>query len=191
MKKSFALWLAAFALILCSCTQIDPIRIDPTLSVESISSATTTVGYILPSLPDPLPLPNSIKLEEEPHNAFTDGEDWDFTYRIIYYGIPSQIGNIVVDRSDDFFPSLEGVPGPEAEMAIVSYVKHYDIQKEDFIEAVQSMYSIQIDRGWGIYDEGSELPNPDIIYTFDNEVINAYYRRENPVVPDWLTNLQP
>jgi hypothetical protein len=34
--------------------------------------------------------------------------------------------------------------------------------------------------------ESNELPNLDIIYTFDNEVINAYYRRENPVVPDWM-----
>ena len=23
----------------------------------------------------------------------------------------------------------------------------------------------------------NELPNPDIIYTFDNEIINEYYRR--------------
>ncbi len=34
-------------------------------------------------------------------------------------------------------------------------------------------------------DKWNEFPNPSILYTFDNEIINAYYRRENPVVPDW------
>jgi len=69
-------------------------------------------------------------------------------------------------------------------MALVSFIKHYKIEKDDFVEAVQREYEWALDSGCSIYNEDCELPNADIIYTFDNEVINAYYRRENPVVPD-------
>ena len=72
----------------------------------------------------------------------------------------------------------------ENEMLLVSFIKHYNIQKEDFSAAVLQLYEWTIEKGFDVYHEGAELPNPGIIYTFDNEIINAYYRRENPVVPE-------
>jgi hypothetical protein len=36
---------------------------------------------------------------------------------------------------------------------------------------------INIELGIDMTNEENELPNGDIIYTFDNDIINEYYRR--------------
>jgi len=73
-------------------------------------------------------------------------------------------------------------------MDTVTFIKYCHISKDDFAVALE-----KAKRHWLAYKiseiefdhEEWELPNADIIYTFDNEIINAYYRRENPVEPDW------
>ena len=68
---------------------------------------------------------------------------------------------------------------------MANFIKYNNINQEAFLTAVQKMYERYLANGWDISDEAYELPNTDIIYTFDNDIINAYYRRENPVAPDW------
>ena len=61
------------------------------------------------------------------------------------------------------------------EMFLVSFVKRYNIPREAFDEAVDKF--IASNREW-VTEEEYEVPNADIIYTFDNEIINYYYRYE-------------
>ena len=73
------------------------------------------------------------------------------------------------------------------EMLMVYLIKRYKIPKEAFKEAVREEAEFRIRNRYDLSDEKYELPNADILYTFDNEIIDAYYRRENPVAPEWLT----
>ncbi|MDR2687449.1 MAG: hypothetical protein LBB75_06830, partial [Oscillospiraceae bacterium] len=66
-------------------------------------------------------------------------------------------------------------------------IKRYDVPKGKFEEAIQKAAKRYVVEGHNLTQEAWELPNPDILYTFDNEIINAYYRRENLVEPDWAT----
>ena len=84
-----------------------------------------------------------------------------------------------IARWDDFW----GRATP-TEMCLVAMIKLYNVPKEKFEEAIQRQAEILLAEGRDLSTEDWELPNADIIYTFDNEVINAYYRRENPVVPE-------
>ena len=72
------------------------------------------------------------------------------------------------------------------EMFLVTLIKQYDVPKEKFEEAIQKTAERLLAEGRDLTQEEYELPNADIIYTFDNEIIDAFYRRENPVTPDWL-----
>ena len=76
-------------------------------------------------------------------------------------------------------------------MHMAAVIKHFNISREDVERELEASkistlaqpetYNVKANE---TDKEGRELFNPDIIYTFDNEIINAYYRRENPVVPE-------
>jgi len=70
-------------------------------------------------------------------------------------------------------------------MRLKMFVEYFDISKESFELFVNTEKDISLENDEILTNEENELPNPDIIYTFDNEIIDAYYRRENPVEPDW------
>ena len=115
-------------------------------------------------------------------------------YRIVYYDIDGWAGDLARGK---------GMPGIDLEarhtdengyfiesdeMDLVAWVKNFQILKKDFVAALEKEKQRWLtERGIDIEfnAEWAELPNPDIIYTFDNDIINAYYRRENPVEPDW------
>ncbi|MCL2707467.1 MAG: hypothetical protein FWE97_04845 [Dehalococcoidia bacterium] len=120
-------------------------------------------------------------------------------YRAIYNVIHGEVSDLFDHaRSNEFEDLLtskhmvNGIYVESDEMDTVTAVKFFNISREDFEEAIRREWDWKVqyalERGIEIEldDEGCELPNPDIIYTFDNEIINAHYRRENPVVPDWL-----
>ena len=55
-----------------------------------------------------------------------------------------------------------------------------NISREDFDGAVQRMQELNDDhiaRGFSL-DEEREIPNGDIIFTFDMDIIRYFYRRE-------------
>ena len=68
---------------------------------------------------------------------------------------------------------------------VVAIVQHFNISREDFeramaehIELVETMY---YEMGWGEVNwasEERELPNPDVIFTFDDKLIADFYRRD-------------
>ena len=66
------------------------------------------------------------------------------------------------------------------EMYTVSFIKHFHIPKDIFeqvCEALPLWYDRLYDGNYDKTEEQYEIPNADIIYTFDNEIINNYYRR--------------
>ena len=67
-------------------------------------------------------------------------------------------------------------------MYIISFIKHFNISKDDFKKACEQR-KLQNEE-WAalhnndINNEKLEIPNADIIYTFNNTIINEYYRRD-------------
>ena len=108
-------------------------------------------------------------------------------YRDSYYWEPSFLFDIVDrDAAAEWYktfvrPDRYNNAEPK-EMYTVSFVKYFEISREDFdrcceqkrehLEYLRDEYENDINV------EGAEIPNADIIYTFDNEIINNYYLRD-------------
>ncbi|HZK34822.1 MAG TPA: hypothetical protein VFD33_05900 [Bacillota bacterium] len=130
----------------------------------------------------PVHLPGSIRLD----NRETD--DFSFTrkYRTTYYNIwgAFTVGMLSEEQwevFDDWF--LDTVrefnhEKDQTEMLLVSLIKHFDVTREQFDSAVEHYVEQCTEDGWDMKYEEYEVPNGDIIYTFDNEIINEYYRYE-------------
>lgn len=121
-------------------------------------------------------------------------------YRRIYYDNISVFFAVLVDRdelyewsteyyaknpnADGLFEKGEEITEPKT-MRIVDFIKHFNIPKEEFEEANKTWCHRMIK--WGDVpvmnpkdykeQEEFEVYNVDIIYTFDDEIINAYYER--------------
>ena len=107
-------------------------------------------------------------------------------YRNNYYSVPASFSKIVgrevyLEWEDKYL--TENYPDDSNEMVMVAYVKAFDISKEDF-ERANLEYAKFIDDTYSHIclnpqdyadQEMQEIYNADIIYTFDNEVINEYY----------------
>lgn len=125
--------------------------------------------------------PGSIKLEPQ------DQDDYQFErkYRTAYYQISGEFSELLSEKErQDYMTWVEnqskqnGYGELRDEMLLVSFIKRYNISREEFDQAVEKMKAEQGPDENGIVYEESEVPNGDIIYTFDNEIINRYYRYE-------------
>lgn len=107
-------------------------------------------------------------------------------YRNNYYSVPASFSKIVgrevyLEWEDKYL--TENYPDDNNEMVMVAYVKAFNISREDFDRAnleyakfIRDTYShICLDPQDYADQEMQEIYNADIIYTFDNEVINEYY----------------
>jgi hypothetical protein len=145
------------------------------------NTKTTTVVATTETTTKPLPtgleyVPGSIPLLDNDYYGYGVYRP----YRLLYYTIPDYICDLV--SSDDFnewaaqhFWGGEK-PDKRHEMGMALFVKYFNIPREDFDKAVaigNSVYSEYINSS-----EEYEVPNSDVIYTFDNEIINKYYRYE-------------
>ena len=107
-------------------------------------------------------------------------------YRNNYYSIPASFIKIVGKPSfeeweDDYL--AKNYPDNSNEMVMVAYVKAFNISKKDF-ESANLNYAKFIDEHYSHIclnpqdyadQEMQEIYNTDIIYTFDNKIINDYY----------------
>ena len=118
-----------------------------------------------------------------------DSEQFDFlrSHRLCYYSVSGVFFDLVEDDSvvTAFLGTKVGDNTHELdEMLLVSFIKHFNITREQFDQTIEKKKQLdkQIATLTGnIVDyshESTELPNGDIIYTFDNEIINKYYRYE-------------
>ena len=103
-------------------------------------------------------------------------------FRIAFYTISADIMRLVEDV-DEMWEWLDnmGHDGYQT-MTLMRFVEHFNISREEFDTVVDRMREGLEDmaaRGRiNINSELFELPNADIIFTFDNDIVRYFYRRE-------------
>ena len=153
------------------------------------SSQVSTSAAATAKLPQILFCPEEIKLDDHDYALDFGNYHAKEPMRGIYFAGFGPLYHLLPENSwewewdEMYFRKSAPVP----EMLMVYLVKRYKIPKEAFKEAVREEAEFRIRNRYDLSDEKYELPNADILYTFDNEIIDAYYRRENPVAPEWLT----
>lgn len=115
------------------------------------------------------------------------GYEYDRSYRLLYYDNVN-FNDLVPQELDqewwEYYVKLNewedgGQHKKEAkEMSLVSFIKYCNIPREAMEAKIAEYEEFKAVNGdsFGYYTEAGELPNFDIIYTFDNEIINEYYR---------------
>jgi len=161
---------------------------DPSVTEPIVTSPPTTeqqhaaAGW---SIGDPWPehLPyhesGSINLRSPGH--FEELFELPFTlqHRAIFYQIPPDISDLVADQGAVrawMETHMWGAGTQLYPMLLMRFVQHFNIPKADFVSAVEATRARIISAGFDIGDENYELPNADIIYTFNPELISHFYR---------------
>ncbi len=139
------------------------------------SSEVTQSDTSIPTDPDtglPIYVPGSIKLYEYDKEIWPNGKP----YRDCWYMDPAnfRLGQTKEERQY-FINHAERDP---ERMLCVQYIEYFNVPKEVFVAGVERLREYYIDLGADMSFEEAELPNADILYTFDDEIINHYYRYE-------------
>jgi len=111
------------------------------------------------------------------HSSFT----FTPTYRYVYYNIEGPfLGLVDYDELWKWYHELDEKDSSDEEyneMFLVTFIKHFNISRENFNVALEILRQTNIKNGYDMTTEDFELPNGYIIYTFDNDIINNYYLR--------------
>ena len=175
MKKLFIMvFMSFFCLALFACDGSEGVGLTSTVLPSVSEILTTNVGETEKT---------SSSTSEYEHGG---GEILPRKYRNNYYSVPAMFSEIV-DREayfewEDEYLS-ENYPDNTNEMVMVAYIKAFDIPKEEFERAnleyakfIDELYShICLDPQDYADQEFQEIYNTEIIYTFDNDIINEYY----------------
>jgi len=129
--------------------------------------------------PEHLPehLPGSIMLRP-PFELGRHRSDPPMRFRRAFYGIPGNIMSLISLEERDVWWPLEGFYIEEDINQLMRFVQHFNISREDFDAAIERTKAYFALLGIDLTDELDELPNADIIFTFDNDLIRHFYRRE-------------
>jgi len=171
-KNSFILLMVAAMVLLPACHNKGKPEL---ISTTSISSANPTEISL------PVYIPGSIEINHVNDYGEEDGLNYKLSFRRIYYILPGWLSELAEAEAYDNFFEEQVTYNPDleiTEMFMVTFIKHCDIPKHEFVAANEKHKALSISMGKDIYNEYDEIPNADIIYTFDNEIINEYYRRE-------------
>lgn len=170
---------------------------EPTGGESEPTEPSSSSGETEPPKPVSLPeyIPGTIKLAAR--DAYTVWAPKDRQYRASYYLLMGAFADIVrKDRPDEYAQWKNEMDGAlmrgewKDEMLLVNYIKHFNISRENMEWALQQY--IYYRTPLQLQTEFYEAPNLDIIYTFDNEIINHYYRYElAPSDPIPQSNLDP
>ena len=112
-----------------------------------------------------------------------DLEDWSLgRFRPIYYDLSIAFVDLVDEKEYDQWYYNRTSTEYHNECVAVSFIKRFNINKEDFSRANERMRQIwkEIDHST---EDGSvyELYPVDLIYTFDNNKINEFFLWENSI----------
>ena len=145
------------------------------------SSTTSTMPSTGKTATLPIYVSGNIELQDESYIQSFMGVDYPLHYRAVYYSLDARLIALVGQEKEAIWMEeyKAKYDGEEAtEMMAVAFVEHFNISKEDFQKYVNDATAFLLRIEIDVTDELYELPNPDIVYTFDNELINEYYRRE-------------
>ena len=130
--------------------------------------------------PEDLPrhVPGSITLRPDGYLEAMFDLPFTLRHRAVFYSIPADIERMVDDPEASIWvdENILREADPTV-MPLAAFIQRFNIQKEDFVAVVEEMRKNAIASGFDLYDEDFELPNADIIFTFDNELISHFYRR--------------
>jgi hypothetical protein len=188
MKKIIGIITILLVVLLVGCTnwpdiqnEITPSTIGTTEVEDTTTFASTSPPHTTAEIVDVTTypksyIPGSIKLHDGPMG---DMIDFPVTHRFIWYEIQGSYADLVDLDAYNSWEYPPHVAGEEpTEMLYVAFVKYFNINKLDFIRVTEEERKLSLKLGKDITEESFELPNPDIIYTFDDDIINEYYRRE-------------
>jgi hypothetical protein len=143
------------------------------LATSPIQSATTKYTH---PFPETIPLLDVYIVQSELMVNYLP------SYRFAYYYIGGDLTELVDREAFRKWAESRHVYDPEftepKEMVLVSFLKHFKISREQFDKENAKTINAWKDMGLLNTNERYEAPNADIIYTFDNDIINEYYRRE-------------
>jgi hypothetical protein len=191
--KKFTLFALAFGIVVLGACQGESETQITTID-ELMTTETTETTFPQISLDPPPTTRNPNEITFAPEDMELDSKYLGFEKRLIYITIFSGANDlfpvpyaydVLADEQYAQYGRRSHSWAPE--MCLVTLVKRYDVPRVKFEEAVKKAAEQLIAEGRDLSDEYWELPNTDILYTFNNDIIDAYYRRENPVEPDWTT----
>jgi len=136
--------------------------------------------------PEHLPehIPGSVTLRSEDFFVGVVDLSEPMQFRALFYYVDGDFMDLVATPGrtpvDWSSVPVTGSPGPT--MFLMEYIRQHGISREEFDAVVaNSREGIERLAARGIIDsdcEMHELPNADIIFTFDNDIIRYFYRRE-------------
>jgi apolipoprotein N-acyltransferase len=134
------------------------------------------------------PTPTTTTTMGIPKDSDGDFEYVPEKYRIIYYNITFYHAIIVGEETCIRWEETREPPS-EREMVLLSFIKHFNITRERFDKANEEYLNSLIVAGDDLTAEHHEIPNVDLLYTFNNAKINDYYDRDpkkKAAVEEWL-----
>ncbi|MFA6698430.1 MAG: hypothetical protein WCS08_08605, partial [Eubacteriales bacterium] len=133
----------------------------------------------------PVYQPGSILLDFQ---ESADGFEFKRKYRLVYYLLDYDYMRLAINDQDEMDEWIQSIDEKtnygefQNEMLLVTFIKEFDIPRDALEREVERITKIRMDMNEGKEGEKThelfEIPNLDIIYTFDNEIINEYYRYE-------------
>ncbi len=144
-------------------------------------------GPVEPSMPDELPVYEEGSIELNPEDEYMPPQLEGRKYRYIYYQSPydgweKDLAELRggPDYLFETYPREHPTTSPDTqeEMYWVTMIKELNITREE-MEVIVDEWQRDILSEYNnckFDTEGTELPNLDILYTLDNDIINEYYR---------------
>ena len=129
-------------------------------------------------IPDPLPehVPGSIELL--PAEAFQEIFYLSYVpiHRAAFYSMSGDFEIVFgqIDDSDIYYY----LPDAPPTMLLMNFILAHRIPQYQIVEVIERLVQAHISLGRDTNHEWDELPNADIIYTFDPEIISYFYRRQ-------------
>jgi hypothetical protein len=127
--------------------------------------------------PEHLPehIPGAITLD--PQAPLGRKSEIPMRFRRAFYAIPLEILRFAGDREEQW-REVSHMYSEAYESPLMRFVEYFNIPREDFDAVIDDLRERRIRLNHALTDEMYELPNADIIYTFDNDIIRYFYRRE-------------
>lgn len=128
----------------------------------------------------PVYVPGSIKILPKEEVDFAD--TFDPHFRQAYYVLHDVYLDLVPeDEANSFLNAWDDACDYEedpAQMILVEFIKKFNIPRDQFDAATKKFISTSNELNLDMTEEMYEVPNGDIIYTFDYDIIKAYYARK-------------
>ena len=100
-------------------------------------------------------------------------------FRRTFYVVPGEIMDMVRggERSRYDWLTNEGRELQD-QMLLMHFIQYFNISRADFDIVIERKREAGLRRGVNFATEWGELPNADIIFTFDDDIVRYFYRRE-------------